>query len=313
MGPTASGKTDLAIALAEHLPVEIISVDSAQIYRKLDLGTAKPDSKILTKYPHRLINIRDPSEVYSVGEFVRDAKEQMISIASEGKVPLLVGGTMLYFNKLLEGIADLPPADERVRSEIQKRADIDGWPVLFKELKSKDPKIASKIHPNHSQRIQRALEVLYITGETLSQRQSRSQISGILEEYNIAQFALVPKDRSLLHSRIENRFYQMMSNGFIDEVRCLYDSSNITEDMPALKSVGYRQMWQYFDGKLSLEEAVAKSIFASRQLAKRQLTWLRGFSETNQIYIDDGKKFVDTKKMCDQVLKTLEYSAILSS
>ena len=313
MGPTASGKTDLAIALAEQFPVGIISVDSAQIFRELDIGSAKPDIETLAKYPHKLINIREPSEAYSVGEFIRDAKEEMVSITNAGRVPLLVGGTMLYFKKLLEGMAELPPADAEIRKSILKRADDEGWPVLFDELRRHDPQTASKIHPNHSQRIQRALEVLYITGETLSDQQSKSQGNGIVHEYNIAQIALIPQDRRLLHSRIEERFHQMIIDGFVDEVQLLHFKDDLTKDLPAMRSAGYRQLWQYFDGDISLEEAINKGIFATRQLAKRQLTWLRGWSDLNEIYIDHKNKFIDTQNLCDQVLKILEYSSILPS
>ena len=311
MGPTASGKTDLAIALAEQFPVEIVSVDSAQIFRQLDVGSAKPDVETLSKYPHRLINIRDPSETYSVAEFIRDAREEMVSITNAGKVPLLVGGTMLYFKKLLEGMAELPPANWEIRERILKRADNEGWPVLFEELRKHDPKAASKIHPNHSHRIQRALEVFYITGETLSHRQSKSPTSGIIDDYNIAQIALVPKDRRLLHSRIEQRFHHMMAEGFKHEVQLLRLRGDLTKELPAIKSAGYRQLWQYFDGDLCIEEAIVRGIFATRQLAKRQLTWLRGWSDINKIYIDDSNKFTSTNNLCDQVLKILESSSIL--
>ena len=206
MGPTASGKTDVAMSLREHLPVDIISVDSAQVYRQMDIGSAKPDRETLKKHPHQLIDIRDPVDAYSAGNFLKDAREKMSEISSAGRIPLLVGGTMLYFKVLLEGLAELPQANQVIRNELQERANKSGWPSLHEELKRIDPNTAGRLHPNHSQRIQRALEVYLITGSTLSELQSLSKGQGVEDEYQVIQLALVCNNRSLLHERIAQRF-----------------------------------------------------------------------------------------------------------
>jgi len=312
MGPTASGKTDLAIALRKHLPVEIISVDSAQIYRELNIGSAKPDAQTLSRHPHRLIDIRDPAESYSVADFINDARIEMTEITASGKIPLLVGGSMLYFKKLLEGLSDLPEADQNVRKEIQQRADIAGWPSLYDELCQVDPETAARLHPNHSQRIQRALEVYQLTGEAMSNLQARSWDNGIESDYEIVQIALFANSRALLHQRIEDRFHQMMAQGFELEVRALYQRKDLHPDLPALRSAGYRQLWQYFDGDLSLDHSVESAITSSRQLAKRQITWLRKWSDAHQVYIDNGKQFLSSQNLCKQCLKILEGAPILS-
>ena len=311
MGPTASGKTDLAIALRKHLPVEIISVDSAQIYRELNIGSAKPDAQTLSKHPHRLIDIRDPAEPYSVSEFLKDARAQMTQITASGRIPLLVGGSMLYFKILLEGLSDLPEADQNVRKRIQQRADIAGWPSLYDELRQVDPETAARLHPNHSQRIQRALEVYQLTGEAMSKLQARSGDNGIESDYEIVQIALLANSRSLLHQRIETRFYQMMEQGFELEVKTLYERNDLHLGLPAMRSAGYRQLWQYFDGDLSLDQSIDSAITTSRQLAKRQITWLRKWSDAHQIYIDNGKEFLSSKNLCKQCLKILDSVPIL--
>ena len=311
MGPTASGKTDLAIALRKHLPVEIICVDSAQIYRHLNIGSAKPDAQTLSKHPHRLIDIRDPAEPYSVSEFLKDARAQMTQITASGRIPLLVGGSMLYFKILLEGLSDLPEADQNVRKRIQQRADIAGWPSLYDELRQVDPETAARLHPNHSQRIQRALEVYQLTGEAMSKLQARSGDNGIESDYEIVQIALLANSRSLLHQRIETRFYQMMEQGFELEVKTLYERNDLHLGLPAMRSAGYRQLWQYFDGDLSLDQSIDSAITTSRQLAKRQITWLRKWSDAHQIYIDNGKEFLSSKNLCKQCLKILDSVPIL--
>jgi len=311
MGPTASGKTDLAIALRKHLPLEIISVDSAQIYRHLNIGSAKPDAQTLSRHPHRLIDIRDPAESYSVADFINDARIQMTEIAASGRIPLLVGGSMLYFKILLEGLSDLPEADQNVRKKIQQRADTAGWPSLYEELRQIDPKTAARLHPNHSQRIQRALEVYQLTGESMSKLQARSGDNGIESDYEIIQIALLVNSRSLLHQRIKTRFHQMMEQGFELEVKALYQRNDLNLDLPAMRSAGYRQLWQYFDGDLSLDQSIDSAITTSRQLAKRQITWLRKWSDAHQIYIDNGKEFLSSKNLCKQCLKILEDVPIL--
>ena len=304
MGPTASGKTDLAIALSKSLPVEIVNVDSAQIYRGMDIGTAKPDSRILELVPHRLISFCDPAQSYSAAEFVVDAKREMADIVANGKIPLLVGGTMLYFKVLLEGLSDLPGADLEIRHRIQQQADAEGWPSVHRELQKVDPLTASRLHPNHSQRIQRALEVYRITGTALSALQTKSQ-GGIQAIYDIRQFALIPEDRQLLNQRIEQRFHSMMEKGFATEVHSLYQRGDLSADLPAIRAVGYRQLWDYFDGRCDLSEAIEKAVIATRQLAKRQRTWLRGWPEAEKIKIDDDKGYLSTDDLQKNCLKKL--------
>lgn len=304
MGPTASGKTDLAIALSQSLPVEIINVDSAQIYRGMDIGTAKPDSQILRLAPHRLISFCDPAQSYSAAEFAIDAKREMADIVANGRIPLLVGGTMLYFKVLLEGLSDLPEADVKIRNQIQQKADADGWPSLHSELQAIDPVTAGRLHPNHSQRIQRALEVYRITGNTLSELQAQSE-GGIESMYDIRQIALIPKDRNLLNQRIEKRFHTMMKNGFAAEVQSLYERGDLNKDMPAIRAVGYRQLWDYLDGHCDLSEAVEKAIIATRQLAKRQQTWLRGWPDAENIILDNDKGYLSLDDLQKKCLKKL--------
>jgi tRNA dimethylallyltransferase len=282
MGPTASGKTDLAISLCKRFPCDVISVDSALVYRGMDIGTARPDAETLRRTPHRLIDIRDPEESYSAGEFVRDAYREMDEIFAAGRIPLLVGGTMMYFRALTEGIAALPSADEGIRKAIDAEAEERGWPVLHEELQQVDPAAAERIKPNDRQRIQRALEVYRSSGTPLSawQRDSAPQ----RDDIRYLKIGLNIEPRSLLHERIAQRLDIMIDAGFIDELQRLRERPNLVADCPAMRSVGYRQFWQHLDGGYSRDEARDKALFATRQLAKRQITWLR--SETN-VFLHD--------------------------
>ena len=303
MGPTASGKTDLAIALRDQLPVELINVDSAQIYDQMDIGTAKPDFETLAKAPHRLLGFCDPADSYSAADFAQDAKKEISEIHKLGRIPLLVGGSMLYFKVLLEGMSDLPAADVEIRNSIQQQADTEGWSSLHKELQKIDPKTAERLHPNHSQRIQRALEVYRITGVSLSDLQQQSE-GGIEDIYDVQQYALIPQNRALLHQRIEQRFIAMMEAGFEDEVRKLYQRGDLQADMPSIRAAGYSQLWSYLEGQLSLDEAVERAIIATRQLSKRQQTWLRNWPNCQQISVDDGVQYHSTQVLCDFILKS---------
>lgn len=274
MGPTASGKTALAIELCQRLPVEIISVDSALIYKGMDIGTAKPDAAELALAPHRLIDILDPSVAYSAADFRRDALAAMTDITAQGKIPLLVGGTMMYFKALLEGLSPLPSADPEIRAQIEARAAQDGWQVLHDELSRIDPVAGARIHPNDPQRLSRALEVYYISGKTMTEL---TETAGENLPFNAYQFAIAPADRKILHQRIEMRFQMMLNAGFEDEVRALYQRGDLHPDLPSIRCVGYRQMWSYLAGEISYDDMVYRGICATRQLAKRQLTWLRGW------------------------------------
>lgn len=274
MGPTASGKTQLAVQLASRLDAEIISVDSAMVYRGMDIGTAKPGSDVLAQAPHHLIDIRDPTESYSAGEFRRDALTLMDEITAAGRLPILVGGTMLYFRALQGGLAELPAADPVVREAIDRRAAQRGWPRMHEELARLDPQAATRIHANDPQRIQRALEVYYQSGEPISVLQRKSHVGPA--RYRFIRIALIPQDRSLLHEIIEKRFSQMIHMGFVDEVRDLYGRGDLHRDLPAMRAVGYRQLWDYLSGNLSQDEAQRRGVVATRRLAKRQMTWLRG-------------------------------------
>lgn len=275
MGPTASGKTDLAIRLRQTLPVEVISVDSALIYKGMDIGTAKPSKAELELAPHRLINIIDPAESYSVANFREDALREMAEITAQGKIPLLVGGTMLYYKGLLEGLSPLPSAVPEIRAEIEAKAAVVGWASLHQELAKIDPISAARINPNDSQRINRALEVFYISGKTMTELTAEQ---GEEIPYDITQFAIAPEERAVLHQRIEQRFHKMIELGFEQEVRTLFERADLHPDLPSIRCVGYRQMWEYLAGEVSLDEAIFKGICATRQLAKRQITWLRGWA-----------------------------------
>lgn len=284
MGPTASGKTSLAMALRERLPVELISVDSALVYRGMDIGTAKPTAAQLAKAPHRLIDIRDPAEAYSAADFRADALQAMGEITAAGRIPLLVGGTMLYFKALMEGLSPLPSADPAVRAYIEQQAAELGWEVLHRQLQQIDPIAAARIHPNDPQRLCRALEVFFISGDTLTEL---TKISGESLPYRVSQFAIAPVSRELLHQRIELRFNQMLAAGFEKEVRALFARGDLHTDLPSIRCVGYRQMWSYLAGEISYDEMVFRGICATRQLAKRQMTWLRGWE---QIHWLDSEK-----------------------
>jgi len=304
MGPTASGKTGLAIELRKHLPVELINVDSAQVYRYLNIGSAKPDAETLAQAPHRLLDIRDPCEIYSAAEFLADARREMAEISASGRIPLLVGGSMMYFKVLLEGLSQLPEADQSIRDDLEQRAAKEGWPSLYAELQLVDPQTASRLHPNHSQRIQRALEVYQLTGEPMSALQAES-VGGLAQQYDFRQIALIPQNRSLLHQRIEQRFEAMMALGFAEEVQGLYERGDLHSNLPSVRSVGYRQLWDYCAGDCSLQDAVEKAVIATRQLAKRQLTWLRIWPQAIEIKADNQDGFLSTEKICNQTLKVL--------
>ncbi|ELY3855272.1 tRNA (adenosine(37)-N6)-dimethylallyltransferase MiaA [Providencia huaxiensis] len=291
MGPTASGKTALAIELRKHLPVEIISVDSALIYRGMDIGTAKPTAEELSQAPHRLIDILDPALPYSAADFRRDALNVMGEITAQGKIPLLVGGTMLYFKALLEGLSPLPSADPAIRSEIEQIAQKQGWDEIHRRLAEVDPVAAARIHPNDPQRLSRALEVYLISGQTLTEM---TQTAGEELPYNVFQFAIAPQDRKILHERIEQRFHQMINAGFEDEVRALYLRGDLHVDLPSIRCVGYRQMWSYLDGEISHDEMIYRGVCATRQLAKRQITWLRGWENIHWLDSEQPQQALDT-------------------
>jgi len=280
MGPTASGKTDVAIQLCQRFPLDVISVDSALVYRGMNIGTAKPDPDTLKHTPHRLIDIRSPEEGYSAGDFVRDARAGMNAIFAAGRIPLLVGGTMMYFRALTGGIADLPAADEQIRADIDADALELGWPAMHERLQDVDPAAAERINPNDSQRIQRALEVFLASGKPMSEWQELAR-GEAQNDVRFIKIALQPATRELLHERIEARLNLMLNSGFVDEVKELYQLPGLTEKSPAMRSVGYRQIWEYLDGETSLVEAGRKALFATRQLAKRQITWLRSESDLN--------------------------------
>lgn len=274
MGPTASGKTALAIALTQHLPCEIISVDSALIYRGMDVGTAKPDEAEQSLAPHALIDILDPAQSYSVAEFRRDALKEMAAIHKRGNIPVLVGGTMMYFKALVEGIAELPAAEPKIREKIEEEAKEKGWEYLHNELKSIDPESAERIHPNDPQRLGRALEVFRISGQPMSKLM---KLNSDPAPFQFLQYAIAPQERAVLHGLIEQRFDQMLDMGLEKEVAALMNRGDLNLDLPSMRCVGYRQMWQYLSGELNLQEMRAKAVAATRQLAKRQLTWLRGW------------------------------------
>jgi tRNA dimethylallyltransferase len=273
MGPTGSGKSDLAMRLAETLPLEIVSVDSALVYRGMDIGTAKPDPAARARVAHHLMDIRDPAESYSAGEFTRDAWSAMQDIWRRGRQPLLVGGTMLYFHALSHGIAELPEADPEVRADIERRAALLGWAALHRELESVDPAAAARIHVNDPQRIQRALEVYRLTGRTITTLRQRRM--SVFADVEVAEFALAPLERADLHTRIELRFEAMLDAGLMAEVRSLYERVDLTPEHPSMRAVGYRQLWRHLAGQCALDTAIEQAIAATRQLAKRQLTWLR--------------------------------------
>lgn len=285
MGPTASGKTALALELAQHLPVEIISVDSAMVYRGMDIGTSKPSAVELASVPHHLIDIRDPSEPYSAAAFVEDALQCLQDITERGKIPLLVGGTMLYFRALQQGLSPLPPANPAIREALLTEANVIGWPALHQRLSAIDPESGKRIHPHDSQRIQRALEIYAVSQKPMSaffkaheEESAKQPTSRGIKDYQIGTFALMPSDRAVLHDNIEKRFDQMLAAGLVGELQRLYERGDLLPTLPSLRSVGYRQVWQYLEGECTLAEMRLKAIAATRQLAKRQITWLRSWS-----------------------------------
>ncbi|PCI76979.1 MAG: tRNA (adenosine(37)-N6)-dimethylallyltransferase MiaA [SAR86 cluster bacterium] len=278
MGPTASGKTSLAVDLVQQHPFQIVSVDSAQIYQQMDIGTGKPEKGVLAIAPHRLIDFIDPAVAYSAAQFRSDAFREIDEILDVGDIPLLVGGTMLYFRVLRDGIADMPHANPEVRSEIEKLAEEQGWEAVHQQLAAVDPDSATRIHPNDPQRIQRALEVYRVSGKTMTSLHAEMQANiDAMLPYNLHFFAIQPEDRGILHDQIETRFRQMLNEGLVDEVQALRSRGDLNHQLPSIKSVGYRQVWQYLDGEIDYDDMVEKSIIATRQLAKRQLTWLRSW------------------------------------
>ena len=301
MGPTASGKTDLAVSLVREFPCEIISVDSALVYRGMDIGTAKPDKAILAQAPHRLIDIIDPSKAYSAADFREDALREMAAITSAGKVPLLVGGTMLYYRSLLRGLSNLPSADEAIRRQIEQQALEQGWDAMHRRLQEIDPQSATRIHPNDPQRIQRALEVYELTGMSLSEHFQRQVPQDF--NYHVMQLAVSPADRTVLHARIEQRFYKMLELGFVSEVEALYAREDLHPDLPSMRSVGYRQVLKYLMGDYTYNDMIEKGIVATRQLAKRQLTWLRSEKSVEILDSLDKLLFEKIKKRVSHLVK----------
>ena len=294
-GPTGVGKSEWAVRLAQIAPVEIVSVDSALVYRGLDIGSAKPHPTLRERLPHHLIDICDPTESYSAGRFVKDSLQAIAAIHARRRVPLLVGGTMLYFRALLCGLAPLPPASFATRSEINERAARDGWSVLHAELTRLDPEAAARINSSDSQRIQRALEVCYSTGKRMSELQ-RNTVSP-LGNTPVRAWALAPGNRAVLHERLERRFHSMLRAGFLDEVRQLHRRGDLTAGHSSIRAVGYRQLWAHLDGEYDLEEATRRGISATRQLAKRQLTWLR--SDTSLQWLDQESVQAQASWNCD--------------
>ena len=284
MGPTASGKTALAMALCDALPCDIVSVDSALIYRDMDIGTAKPTAEELAKYPHRLINLRDATQSYSAADFCHDALAEIEKIRANNRIPLLVGGTMMYFKSLIDGISPLPAANSDIRQQIEAEAELNGWQALHEQLQEVDDVSAKRIHPNDPQRITRALEVFRLTGKSLTQL---TEIKGAKLEGNVIQLAITPQERSTLHARIELRYQQMIEQGFEQEVIKLKTRDDLHENLPSIRCVGYRQMWQYLNGEFDHKEMVFRGVCATRQLAKRQLTWLRSWQNLHWLTTDD--------------------------
>ncbi|GGX95158.1 tRNA dimethylallyltransferase [Litchfieldella qijiaojingensis] len=298
MGPTAAGKTDLAMALHERLGCELISVDSALIYRGMDIGTAKPGPEELARAPHRLIDIRDPSEAYSAADFRQDALCEMRQITAGGRTPLLVGGTMMYYQRLLAGVANLPAADAEVRAEIEFQAQQQGLGALHDELARVDPESAARIHPNDPQRLMRALEVYRVSGRSMSElwREQRPETF----PWRTLSIGMAPYERSWLHRRIAERFEQMLEKGFIDEVASLRARGDLVVGLPSMKCVGYRQAWEYLEGRYDMDTLRYKGIVATRQLAKRQLTWLRGWRDLTWVDAQRGDALDEVLKIVRQ-------------
>ncbi|KIP99574.1 MULTISPECIES: tRNA (adenosine(37)-N6)-dimethylallyltransferase MiaA [Pseudomonas] len=305
MGPTAAGKTDLALALARVLPCELVSVDSALVYRGMDIGTAKPDRATLEAFPHHLVDIRDPADAYSAAEFRRDALAVMAEITARGRIPLLVGGTMLYFKTLLDGLADMPGADAEVRAGLEARGQRDGWHVLHEQLHAVDPQSAARIHPNDPQRLVRALEVFKVSGMTMSElrlRQNEDSSGAGRFPYTVAQLAIAPAQRQTLHERIAQRFDLMLEQGFVAEVERLHRRGDLHAELPSIRAVGYRQVWEHLEGRLSAPLMRERGIIATRQLAKRQFTWLRSWENVHWLDSLD----------CDNLPRALKYLATVS-
>lgn len=298
MGPTASGKTRLAIQLAQTLDGEVISVDSALVYRGMDIGTAKPSVEEREGVPHHLIDIIDPAEAFSTGQFRERALELMEDITARGRLPILAGGTMLYFNALFNGLAELPVADESVRREIDAEAARVGWVKLHEELARIDPEAAARIHPNDPQRIQRALEVYRLVGISLSELCSRGRSAP--PPFNILRFVIAPSDRAALHGLIRQRFLSMLEQGLVEEVRGLYERGDLHENLPSIRAVGYRQVWAYLRGEWDYLEMVERGVVATRQFAKRQYTWLRREQGAGRLVSEDAG-------VLEKMLNTIAY------
>ena len=286
MGPTASGKTTLAVELVRRYPMEIISVDSALVYRGMNIGTAKPGAELLAIAPHYLIDIRDPSAPYSAAEFREDALLAMAEITARGRIPLLVGGTFLYFRALQYGLSEMPAADREIRARLEAEAQREGWDALHARLAAIDPESAARIQPTDPQRIQRALEVYMLSGQPMSAFHAKQPSADL--PYRLLKLALIPADRTLLHDRIAARFRLMLAEGLVDEVRKLFDRGDLSAELPAMRAVGYRQVGRYLSGQLEYEAMVDQAIIATRQYAKRQLTWLRGEPELDSFDADDS-------------------------
>ena len=306
LGPTASGKTDIAVRLVEDLPCEIISVDSAMVYRGMDIGTAKPNTEILQNAPHRLIDICDPAEAYSAAQFADDALREMGDICANGKIPLLVGGTFLYFRALAEGLSPLPAADHDIRSQLDGEAKAVGWAEMHRRVACIDSETASRIHPNDPQRIQRALEVYELTGEPMSSILHRDNPGEL--PYNVSKLILAPSDRAVLHDRIAIRFNQMLESGLVEEVDLLYRRGDLHKDLPSIRAVGYRQVWAYLEGELQYDQMIQRGVVATRQFAKRQFTWLRSEKDgtwfnalENNIYSKILKKLLNDPMLGNRI------------
>jgi tRNA dimethylallyltransferase len=302
-GPTASGKSALALTLAARRPIEIVSVDSALVYRGMDIGTAKPTLAERAAVPHHLINIRDPRESYSAAEFVRDARQLIDEIRARGRMPVLVGGTMLYFKVLLHGLDEMPAADAAIRARIEQQARERGWPALHAELARVDPVTAARLAPADSQRIQRALEVWQTSGKPLSAFHSARMTSETSQADTLPLFSLEPAERSWLHARIEQRFDAMLAAGFLDEVRALKARGDLSPALPSMRCVGYRQAWAALDAEFPLAELRARGIAATRQLAKRQLTWLRGMPSRQVLVVDETS---DPAELAGRLLQAVD-------
>lgn len=299
MGPTASGKTALAVELVQHYPCEIISVDSAMVYRGMDIGTAKPGDELLAIAPHRLIDICDPADPYSAGRFREDALRAIKEVLAAGKRPLLVGGTMMYFRALQSGLADMPAASPALRTQLEAEAAANGWTSLHAQLAEVDPQAAARINSNDSQRIQRALEVFLSSGKTITAWQQEN--TSPLADYDLVNIGLMPEDRSLLHERIAIRFELMLQMGFIEEVKRLYARGDLSPALPSIRSVGYRQAWSYLADEIGFDEMRDKAVAATRQLAKRQITWLRSWPEMIAVKAEDKDVFGEVKGMLRQL------------